>query len=64
MAEHGPLGIATELTSVARLLGTLVPHARDAVVGAIDDTALHLKQQAERLPVSLSLPMARPRAAG
>lgn len=60
MAELNPVGTVADLVPVARLIGTLVPHARDALVGALADTAGHLKAQASRMPTRLTLPVSLP----
>ncbi len=62
IAERNPVGTVAELGPVARLIGTLMPHARDALVGALSDTAGHLKAQASRMPTRLALPVSLPAA--
>ena len=60
IADRDPVGTVAELGPVARLIGTLMPHARDALVGALADTAGHLKAQASRMPKRLTLPVSLP----
>ncbi len=60
IAERDPVGTVAELGPVARLIGTIMPHARDALVGALADTAGHLKAQASRMPTRLALPVSLP----
>ncbi|HSI04995.1 MAG TPA: hypothetical protein VLC93_10975, partial [Myxococcota bacterium] len=60
IAERNPVGTVAELGPIARLIGTIMPHARDALVGALSDTAGHLKAQASRMPRRLVLPVSLP----